>query len=288
MPELERLYHLSPRVMGAGFPEDIDPNSALDPANRSIIGDDEHEVPVDQVNPAEIPFSWRDFYLHVREAFRNQEYNLTVSGITDPQGNPLGPYTWQWMPMQPVPVYPPAGIMQPWSDGNYYGQRIGIQILTKEEMIEMIKGVLPDDTEYPFTPDPSDPSRWILDTSDVPDPSEDFKIRPVPLPGHEDDFEPGELDDLYFPLIPPPWPSRIEDVLMSNETRPGAGTFYPIDTIGSKLFADADQIRGVKVMIFRRAVQPRGGSSTGPSLRSEACPCASCFLLPPRGEFQGG
>ena len=52
MPELERLYHLSPRVMGAGFPEDIDPNSALDPANWSIIGQDAHEAPPHWIMPA--------------------------------------------------------------------------------------------------------------------------------------------------------------------------------------------------------------------------------------------
>jgi len=253
--ELESLTHLTSTLFVARFPEDIDPGSALNPANWSIIGNDSSPLPIDNILPAYPPFSWRDFFVQTRRP-TDQEYSLTVSGLTDPEGNPLDPFTHSWIPLQPPTEYPTDGIMNPSLDGRYYGSRVEIAIFRYPEWVTNVLGIDSDQNEYPFTQDPNDSRYWSFDTSQLPGPDEGFRVQPVPAEGHEEDFTEDELAIITIPLLPSPFPPWMREVMLSNQTRPGASTFYPTDTIVPTAFVHADRIRGMKVMIARLPFDP--------------------------------
>jgi len=253
--ELESLTHLTSTLFVARFPEDIDPGSALDPGNWSIIGNDSTPLPIDNILPAYPPFSWRDFFVQTRRP-TDQEYSLTVSGLTGPEGNPLDPFTHSWIPLQPPTEYLTDGIMNPSLDGRYYGSRVEIAIFRYPEWVTNVLGIDSDQNEYPFTQDPNDSRYWSFDTSQLPGPDEGFRVQPVPAEGHEEDFTGDELAIITIPLLPSPFPPWMREVMISNQTRPGASTFYPTDTIVPTAFVHADRIRGAKVMIARIPFDP--------------------------------
>jgi len=57
MPELQNFYQVTPRLMIARFPDELDPASPLDPGKWRIIGGDNHEPPIWRIMPAPPPIT---------------------------------------------------------------------------------------------------------------------------------------------------------------------------------------------------------------------------------------
>jgi hypothetical protein len=147
MAQIKSLVHLTSRSFVVTFPEDVSPTDATDRTKWHIVGADHNTLPIESILPAhppapimpayppypgEIlpaypPISIRD-YLVFTGLPTNQPYNLTVVGLTSPDGTLFPPFTWSWTPLQPPTAYPSDGIMKPSVDGDSVGSRIQIAI----------------------------------------------------------------------------------------------------------------------------------------------------------------
>lgn len=271
MAQIKSLVHLTSRSFVVTFPEDVSPTDAADRTKWSIVGTDHQMLPIESILPAhppapimpayppypgEIlpaypPISIRD-YLVFTGLPTNQPYNLTVVGLTSPDGTLFPPFTWNWTPMQPPTAYPSDGIMKPSVDGDSVGSRIQIAIPpVPPDWLIHVKGLGSDNTEYPFTRDPNDGRYWFLHTMPIKTADPGFKVRPIPDPAHVNDFSGGQLADLHLPLLQSPFAPQMLAGALRNMTRPDENVFYPTDQIGGTISARADQIRGLRVRLLR-------------------------------------
>jgi len=245
MAEVLRSQALSAELWWFQFSSDVDIGSALGRQKYSFQGADETWLKVLQVYLGDTADS---VFVKTSPA-TDQEYTATFTGFLDLSGDIIGDIIYSLMP-RIMPAYPPAGIIDLSLDSEGWGARMRAATEHWEKLtgINGYAGAL----VYPFVHSQENPSIYELDTSELPEPVDEFAIRPIVAPGHENDFTPDQIADLVVPVAAPRHPPEFTNLRLHNPQRPWDDTITIID--GIIVFGEAGgwlKYRGMELMIAR-------------------------------------
>lgn len=245
MGSVIRSRAVSPELWWFQFSGDVDITSAYDTSKYTFEGADQSLLRVLQVYFGDTADS---VFVKTSPA-TEQEYTITISGLLDWQGDIIEDIIWSLMP-KVLPAYPPVGILDLLTNGEGWGSKLRAQT-EHHESLSGISGFI-GETGYPFTQSVENPSIYEFDTSQLEEPVDEFAIRPLVAPGHENDFTEAQTADLVVSLLIARLPPELDNLRLLNPEREWDDTVTIIDgiiTVGD--MKPWRNYRGAELMIAR-------------------------------------